>query len=104
MKNSYKYIVRATNRFKKAAKRMAKRGKDSQKLKDVVEKLAFLSHNPNALHLACGAVPQEIDSRGFRGTDGLELGCGFAKTVCREFAQAYALHVKHVVILERVLL
>ena len=40
MKNSYKYIVRATNRFKKAAKRMAKRGKDTQKLKDVVEKLA----------------------------------------------------------------
>ncbi len=40
MKNSYKYVVRATNRFKKAAKRMAKRGKDSQKLKDVVEKLA----------------------------------------------------------------
>ena len=40
MKNSYKYVVRATNRFKKAAKRMAKRGKDSQKLKDVVEILA----------------------------------------------------------------
>ena len=37
MKNSYKYVVRATNRFKKAAKRMAKRGKDPQKLKDVVE-------------------------------------------------------------------
>ena len=40
MNNSYKYIVRATNRFKKAAKRMTKRGKDTQKLKDVVEILA----------------------------------------------------------------
>ena len=40
MKNSYKYVVRATNRFKKAAKRMTKRGKDTQKLKDVVEILA----------------------------------------------------------------
>ena len=40
MNNSYKYIVRATNRFKKAAKRMTKRGKDAQKLKDVVEILA----------------------------------------------------------------
>ena len=56
MKNSYKYVVRATNRFKKAAKRMTKRGKDTQKLKDVVEKLAFLSRNFYALHLACGAV------------------------------------------------
>ena len=40
MNNSYKYIVRATNRFKKAAKRMTKRGKDTKKLKDVVEILA----------------------------------------------------------------
>ena len=40
MNNSYKYIVQATNRFKKAAKRMTKRGKDTQKLKDVVEILA----------------------------------------------------------------
>ena len=46
MKNSYKYVVRATNRFKKAAKRMAKRGKDSQKLKDVVEEDTFTFSAP----------------------------------------------------------
>lgn len=72
MKNSYKYVVRATNRFKKAAKRMTKRGKDTQKLKDVVEKLAFLSHYSDALHFAGGAAAQEIDSRGFRGAGRLE--------------------------------
>ena len=37
---SYKYTVRATSSFKKASKRLAKRGKDSQKLKDVVDILA----------------------------------------------------------------
>ena len=37
---SYKYTVRATSRFKKASKRLVKRGKDSQKLKDVVDILA----------------------------------------------------------------
>ena len=37
---NYKYQIRATTKFKKAAKLAAKRGKDTQKLKDVVEKLA----------------------------------------------------------------
>ena len=37
---SYKYTVRATSRFKKSSKRLTKRGKDSQKLKDVVDILA----------------------------------------------------------------
>ena len=36
----YKYQIRATTKFKKSAKLAAKRGKDTQKLKDVVEKLA----------------------------------------------------------------
>ena len=40
MTNPYKYTVRATSRFKKSVKRITKRGKNSQKLKDVVEILA----------------------------------------------------------------
>ena len=40
MTNQFKYTVRATNRFKKSAKRIVKRGKDSQKLKDIVDILA----------------------------------------------------------------
>ena len=40
MKITYKYTVRATSRFKKSAKRAVKRGKNSQKLKDVIEILA----------------------------------------------------------------
>ena len=36
----YKYQIRATTKFKKAAKLAAKRSKDTQKLKDIVEKLA----------------------------------------------------------------
>ena len=36
----YKYQIRATTKFKKSAKLAAKRGKDTQKLKDIVEKLA----------------------------------------------------------------
>ena len=40
MTNPYKYTVRATSRFKNSVKRITKRGKNSQKLKDVVEILA----------------------------------------------------------------
>ena len=37
---NYKYQIRATTKFKKSAKLAAKRGKNPQKLKDIVEKLA----------------------------------------------------------------
>lgn len=36
----YKYRIRATTRFKKAVKLVAKRGKETDKLKNIVEKLA----------------------------------------------------------------
>lgn len=36
----YKYRIRATTRFKKAVKLVAKRGKEADKLKNIVEKLA----------------------------------------------------------------
>ena len=62
-----------------------------------------LPRNSNALHFAGGAVAQEVDSRGFYCAGRLEHYSGIAKAVGRELAQAYALHVKHVVILERVL-
>jgi mRNA interferase YafQ len=40
MIESYKYSVRATSKFKKTVKRIIKRGKNPQKLKDVVDILA----------------------------------------------------------------
>ena len=40
MTDSYKYTIRATRKFKKAVKQAVKRGKNSQKLKDVVDILA----------------------------------------------------------------
>ncbi len=36
----YKYQIRATTKFMKSAKLAARRGKDTQKLKDIVEKLS----------------------------------------------------------------
>ncbi|WP_308604662.1 type II toxin-antitoxin system YafQ family toxin [uncultured Fibrobacter sp.] len=36
----YKYQIRATTKFKKAIKLATKRGKDTDKLKNIVEKLA----------------------------------------------------------------
>lgn len=36
----YKYRIRATTRFNKAVKLVAKRGKETDKLKNIVEKLA----------------------------------------------------------------
>ena len=40
MTAAYKYSIRATGRFKKAVKRAEKRGKDTRKLKAIVDVLA----------------------------------------------------------------
>lgn len=56
------------------------------------------------LRFAGGAVAQEVGSRGFYDAGGLERSCCVAEAVGREFAQAYALHIEYIVILESVLL
>ena len=56
------------------------------------------------LRFAGGAAAQEVCSRGFDCVRGLKhLGCVFKALGC-EHAQANALHVEHIEILERVLL